>query len=94
MKNKVKSACAKAVQFAEITKNLIRNGNIPRAKKCLAVSEKLLSGGSAETKSVIANIYVFSVSTFIEIHHHYKVSHLLPECLLQEYRKQIYAQGT
>jgi hypothetical protein len=94
MKNKVKSACAKAVQFAEITKNLIRSGNVPRVRKCLGAAEKLLYNGSAETKSVIANIYVFSVSTFIEIHHHYKVSQLLPECLLKEYRKQIYAQGT
>lgn len=59
MRNQAKTATSKAVQFAEITKDLIRNGNIPRVKKCLAVAEQLLATGTTETKSAISNIYVF-----------------------------------
>lgn len=62
MKNQVKSASSKAVQFAEITKSLIRKGNIIRAKKCLSIAEQLLINGNSETKNVISNIYIFSVS--------------------------------
>lgn len=93
MKNHAKSACAKAVQFAEITKALIRKGNIPRVKICLAVAERLILTGSAETKSAVANVYVFSVSTFMEIHN-CSIANLFPATLRKEYLKQINTSGT
>jgi hypothetical protein len=92
MKNQAKSACAKAVQFAEITKSLIRKGNIIRVKKCLNVAEQLLITGNTETKNVISNIYLFSVSTFMEIHN-CSISNLFPKSLKAEYIKQINASG-
>ncbi len=92
MRNHVKSASAKAVQFAEITKNLIRKGNIPRAKRCLGVAEQLLANGNAETKNLIANIYVFSVSTFMELHK-CSIADLFPQSLRREYTAQVNASG-
>ncbi|PZR14347.1 MAG: hypothetical protein DI539_18935 [Flavobacterium psychrophilum] len=92
MKNQAKSACTKAVQFAEITKNLIRKGNIQRVKKCLGVAEQLLVTGNAETKNVISNIYVFSVSTFMEMHN-CSIANLFPQSLRKEYISQINASG-
>lgn len=92
MKNQAKTACAKAVQFAEITKNLIRKGNILRVKKCLNVAEQLLVNGNAETKNVISNIYVFSVSTFMEMHN-CSIANLFPQSLRKEYITQVNAMG-
>lgn len=92
MKNHAKSACARAAQFAEITKNLIRKGNIPRVKRCLGVAEQLLATGSAETKNAIANVYVFSVSTFMELHN-CSIANLFPQALRKEYIAQINASG-
>ena len=92
MKNQAKTACAKAVQFAEITKNLIRKGNILRVKKCLNVAEQLLVNGNAETKNVISNIYVFSVSTFMEMHN-CSIANLFPQSLRKEYIAQVNASG-
>lgn len=92
MRNQAKSACAKAVQFAEITKNLIRKGNILRVKKCLGVAEQLLITGNVETKNVISNVYVFSVSTFMELHN-CSIANLFPQSLRKEYIAQINASG-
>jgi hypothetical protein len=92
MKNKAKSACSKAVQFAEITKSLIRKGNIRRVKKCLSVAEQLLINGNAETRNAISNIYVFSVSTFMEVHN-CSIANLFPKSLRKEYIMQVNASG-
>jgi hypothetical protein len=92
MKTRFKTATSKAAQFAEITKSLIRNGNIIRAKKCLTVAEKLLVTGNTETKNVIINIYVFSVSTFMEIHN-CTISNLFPALLKKEYITQVNTSG-
>ena len=92
MKNQAKTACAKAVQFAEITKNLIRKGNILRVKKCLNIAEQLLVNGNAETKNLISNIYVFSVSTFMEMHN-CSIANLFPQSLRKEYITQVNAMG-
>jgi hypothetical protein len=90
MKNQVTSVYKQAERFAEITKTAIISGNITRAKKCLALAERLLISGSTETKTVIANVYVFSVSTFMELRH-CTISNLFPKSLREEYLKQINA---
>ncbi|WP_114758987.1 hypothetical protein [Flavobacterium sp. AG291] len=92
MKNQVKPASAKVVQFAEITKSLIRKGNIPRAKKCLEVAERLLTTGNAETKNLIVNIYIFSVSTFMELRK-CNIANMFPQSLRKEYIAQINTSG-
>ncbi len=92
MKNQVTTIYQKAERFAEITKNAIITGNINRAKKCLAIAEQLLETGSNETKNAISNVYVFSVSSFMELHH-CSISNLFPKSLKAEYVKQINTSG-
>jgi hypothetical protein len=92
MKNQVKSVYKQAERFAEITKKAIISGNIVRAKKCLALAERLLITGSSETKNAISNVYVFSVSSFMEMRH-CSISHLFPQSLKAEYIKQINTSG-
>ena len=92
MKNQVITIYNQAERFAEITKAAIISGNIVRAKKCLALAERLFATGSYETKNAISNVYVFSVSTFMELHH-CTISNLFPETLKAEYLKQINSSG-
>lgn len=90
MKNQVHTVYNRAERFANITKTAIISGNIVRAKKCLALAERLLATGSNETKLAISNVYVFSVSTFMELRH-CNISNLFPKTLKSEYLKQINA---
>ena len=92
MKNQVNTIYRKAERFAEITKKAIISGNISRAKKCLAIAEQLFETGSSETKNAISNVYVFSVSSFMELRH-CTVSNLFPKVLKAEYIKQINTFG-
>ena len=92
MKNQVNTIYKQAERFAEITKKAIISGNINRAKKCLAVAERLFVSGSSETKNVISNVYVFSVSSFMELRH-CSISNLFPPSLKTEYIKQINTSG-
>ncbi len=90
MKNQVHTVYNRAERFANITRTAIISGNIVRAKKCLALAERLLATGSNETKLAISNVYVFSVSTFMELRH-CNISNLFPKTLKAEYLKQINA---
>ena len=92
MKNQVTTIYNQAERFAEITKSAIISGNIVRTKKCLALAERLFTTGSYETKNAISNVYVFSVSTFMELHH-FTISNFFPKTLKLEYLKQINTSG-
>lgn len=92
MKNQVNTIYQQAQRFAEITKTAIVKGNIERAKKCLALAERLFLTGSYETQNAIANVYVFSVSTFMELRH-CSISNLFLKSLKAEYLKQINTSG-
>ncbi|MEO8235733.1 MAG: hypothetical protein ABI549_09995 [Flavobacterium sp.] len=92
MKNKVNTIYKQAERLAEITKTFIISGNIIRAKKCLAIADQLLVNGSNETKNAISNVYVFSVSTFMELRH-CNIANLFPQNLKLEYNKQINTFG-
>ena len=92
MKNQVSTIYKQAERFAEITKTAIITGNISRAKKCLALAERLFISGSNETKIAISNVYIFSVSSFMELRH-CSISNLFPETLKAEYIKQINTSG-
>ncbi|MGO4770436.1 hypothetical protein ACEN2I_02150 [Flavobacterium sp. W22_SRS_FK3] len=92
MKNQVSSIYKQAERFAEITKKSIISGNIFRAKRCLALAERLFISGSNETKNAISNVYVCSVSTFLEIRH-CSISNLFPQTLKAECIKQINTSG-
>ncbi|MCZ2249525.1 MAG: hypothetical protein LC111_12280 [Bacteroidia bacterium] len=89
MKTKKQTSIYKQAQrFADVTKQYIATGNISRAKHCLAVAAKLMENGNTEMKNAICNVYVFSVSGFLEIHH-CAIRNLFPEKLLTEYHKQV-----
>ncbi len=90
MKNKENTIYKQAERFAEITKKAIISGNISRAKNFLDIAENLLETGSNETKNAISNIYVYSVSSFMELRH-CSISNLFPKALRAEYIKQINA---
>lgn len=92
MKNKALTVYAKAQKFADITTALIIKGNIRRAKKCLDIAELLFTTGSSETRNAIGNIYVHSVSTFMEMHH-CTIAKLFPDTLHAEYVKHVNASG-
>ncbi len=92
MKNQSTTSYEQAARFAEITKTFLISGNVQRAKKCLALAERLFATGSAETKNAISNVYVFSVSTFMELRH-CNIANLFPKSLKAEYVKQINATG-
>lgn len=92
MRNHIKTVSAKAVQFAEVTKGFIRIGDTAKAKKCLDMAELLFTTGSAETKNAIANIYLNSVSTFMELRQT-AVSAFFPPMLKKEYIAQINTSG-
>ena len=77
-----------AQRCADLTKTLIMSGNIQRAKRCLQKAELIFNHGTAEVKNAITNVYVFSVSTFMELHH-CNIKNLFPDSLRTEYLKQI-----
>ena len=79
-------------RFAEITKTSIIKGNIKRAKKCLELVENLFESGSNELKNAITNVYIYSLSSFMEIHH-CTIKDLFPKSLRMEYIKQINTSG-
>lgn len=88
MRNQVTTIYRQAERFAEITKTAIITGNINRARKCLALAERLLVNGNNETRIAITNVYVFSVSSFMELRH-CSISNLFPNSLKAEYIRQI-----
>ena len=90
MKNQAQTIHKQAERFAEITKKFIVSGNISRAKKCLALAERLFATGRNETNCAFSNVYVFSVSLFMDLRH-CSISNLFPQTLRTEYLKQINA---
>lgn len=87
-----KNIYQQAQRYADITKALIRTGNIQRAKFYLLKAENIFNTGTAEIRNVITNVYLFSVSGFIE-RHHCNIKSLLPESLRNEYYKQVNTSG-
>lgn len=88
MKNRIESVYKKTERFAEVTKRMIISGNMARAKKMMAVAEQLFVNDKGETKSAISNIYVHSISTFLEIRR-CSIANLFPKNLRAEYLRQI-----
>lgn len=62
MKNQPKqSIYSQMQQFANVTKTLIMQGNLKRAKKGLQIAQNLFN---KEIRNAIVNVYIFSISTF------------------------------
>jgi len=92
MKTQPVTLYKKMERFAAITKTMIVQGNILRAKKCLNVAETLLVNGNNEMKNAVTNVYLYSVSCFIELHN-CSIRNLFPGLLKSEYLKQVNASG-
>lgn len=85
MKSKnIHNVYKQAQRFANLTKELIVSGNIRRNKNCLHMAEYLFVIGTNEMKNAIVNVYVFSVTNFMELHHT-NIPHFLQKTLNSEY---------
>lgn len=92
MKNQNVSIYTKMQRLTNVTKNLIISGKLQRAKKCLKIAEFLFKYGNTEIKNAISNVFVFSITSFLEIKH-LEVGKILPQNLLKEYQQQINSSG-
>ncbi|GAB1395512.1 MAG TPA: hypothetical protein PKN57_10900 [Saprospiraceae bacterium] len=81
-----------AQRFADVTKKLIITGNVKRAKRCLNVASNLMEKGNKEIQNAISNVYVYSLSSFMELHH-CAIKNFFPKNLQNEYHNQINASG-
>lgn len=91
-KKKTQNIYLQAQRLATITKSFITNGHIQRAKRCFLVAENLFNKGNKQIQNAISNVYVYSVSSFMEMHH-YKIQNFFPKALQSEYQKQINTSG-
>lgn len=74
-------------RFTEFTKNLIKRGNIPMVQQCFIKAELLINDGNQTVKNSIENIYVYSISTLLDMPDNiYKqVKDILPDTLNEKY---------
>lgn len=79
-------------RFANVTKTCIITGNIIRAKKCLSVAETLWKNGTNAVKLAVANVFIFSLTSFMEVHH-CNIKQLFPVELFSEYYNQVSNSG-
>ncbi|WP_221393644.1 hypothetical protein [Dyadobacter sp. NIV53] len=77
-------------RMAELTVTMVLAGKMVRAKRLLESAEKLFLNGDYRSRNAVSNVYVYDVSTLLELHH-YNVHTLLPIGLQKEYIKQINA---
>jgi hypothetical protein len=82
----------KMERFSEVTVNSLKLGKMVRAKRCFALAEDLFLKGNAEVKSAISNVYLYSVSHYLELNH-FTMKQFLPVGLHKEYVKQINTSG-
>ena len=82
----------KMERFAEVTINSLKLGKMVRAKRCFALAEELFQKGNAEVKNAISNVYLYSVSHYLELNH-LTTRQILPVGLYKEYVKQINTSG-
>ena len=77
--------------FEAITREMSRKGNILLMKIWFAATEYLLHAGCANVKLVIDNIYLFSVTSFLDLTGSvsWQVKDLLPSDMKAEYHKQV-----
>lgn len=80
-------------RFADLTKIMIYNNQADRVKKCFVIAEKLLQTGNNELKNAVLNVYLFSISSYLELQGEdgRQILNYFPELLRQEYNHQIIA---
>lgn len=91
---KTKQSIYKRMQkFADLTNKMIAEKNINRVKKAFNYAEELLLTGNNELKNAVLNVYLFSISSKLEIQDEEgrKVLNYLPGLLRQGYHCKIVA---
>jgi hypothetical protein len=77
----------KSIQcFADFTKELILSGNLKAVKHCIKLADKMLAEGTSTVKNAIENVYLFSLSTAIDLTA--PVKEMLTGPLKKEYHRQ------
>lgn len=79
-------------RFALLTEQFLLSGHTARAKRCFEIAGKLLDNGSAEMKCAVSNVFVYSVSGFMQLHH-FNIKTFFPRSLEAEYYKQACCSG-
>lgn len=92
MKQSDKNLIKKVEHLASLTISSLQLGKTARTKRCLVIAEELLKKGNAEMRNAISNVYLHSVSHYLELNR-YPVSKMLPVLLQKEYVKQINTSG-
>ncbi len=93
MKSKEKQTIYQQAQrFADITKKCLMTGNVRRAKHCMQVAENMFTNGSKEIQNAISNVYVYSLSSFMELRH-CSIRAFFSQKLQNEYYKQVNTSG-
>lgn len=82
----------KMERLANLTIRSLQSGKTACSKRCLDLADQLLQKGNAEMKNAITNVYLFSVSHYMELNR-YPMAKLLPVALHKEYIKQINTSG-
>jgi hypothetical protein len=75
-------------KLANITKLCVVENQMDKAKRYLQIAEGIYNEGDAYTRSMIASVYVFSVSTFLEIRD-MNIREMFPASLWSEYYQQV-----
>lgn len=93
MKMKAKKSIDRQMhEFAETTIDFLKKGDVEAAKASLQEAEQIYLNGTPEQKDAVVCVYLFYVSTFMEVHH-CNIKGLFPENLLKEYYKQVNTTG-
>jgi len=84
-----------AERFAVLTKKMMELGKTERVSKCLMQADLLLVAGNPQVKNAISNVFLISLSNFLETHYEVgrKMIQLFPEHLRLEYNRQIYSSA-
>ena len=74
-------------RMAELTVTMILAGKLVRAKRFLDAAERLFLTGNYQTRNAVSNVYIYNVSTVLQLHH-CNLQALLPANLQKEFIKQ------
>jgi hypothetical protein len=78
--------------LASKTKANLADKNIEAARNYISQVEKEYHSGDKHLRNLIANIYIFSVSTYLECHD-LDLFNLFPLSFIKEYYSQVNASG-
>lgn len=94
--NTLQQATVKEIETLETeTLNAILKGQKETVKSLFSKAELLFREGSASTRSLVTNKFIFPLSTLMEMNYSWGREYLdlFPKLLKAEYRRQIYSSG-